>query len=49
MGWPIGVRFPARNENFSSLYRIQTSSGFYPASYQMVAEGSFSGGKAAGV
>jgi hypothetical protein len=46
-GRGVGVRVPAW-QNFSLLHSVQTSSGAHPASYPMVTEGSFPGGKAAG-
>jgi hypothetical protein len=42
------VRFPAGAENFSLHYRVQNSSGTYPASYPMGVRGTLPGGKAAG-
>jgi hypothetical protein len=43
-----GVRSTAGAGNFSLRSRVQTCSGFQPASYPMGSGGSFSGGKAAG-
>jgi hypothetical protein len=37
----IGVRFPARAENFSLRRGVQTGSGAHPASYPMGTGGSF--------
>jgi hypothetical protein len=47
-GWS-GVRAPAGGENFSLHNRVQTGSGFHPASYPMGTRGCFPGGKAVGV
>jgi hypothetical protein len=43
-----GVRFPVGAGNFSLHHRVQTGSGFHPASYRMGTRGSFPGGKAVG-
>jgi hypothetical protein len=43
----IGVRFPARDGNFSLRHRVHTGSGAHTASYTMSKVGSFPGGKAA--
>jgi hypothetical protein len=45
----IGVPFPARAGNFSLLHHVHTGSGVHLVSYPMGTEGSFPGGKAAGV
>jgi hypothetical protein len=42
----IGVRSPARAEDFSSSLCVQTGSGAHPASCPMGTEGPFPGGKA---
>jgi hypothetical protein len=42
------VRFPTEAGNFSLHHRVQNGSEVHPASYPMVARGSFPGGKAAG-
>jgi hypothetical protein len=45
----IGVRFVVGAGNFFFQHRVQTGSGAHPAFYPMSTEGSFPGGKAAGV
>jgi hypothetical protein len=44
----IEVRSPARAEDFSSSFCVQTGSGVQPASCTMGTGGPFPGGKAAG-
>jgi hypothetical protein len=46
-GWTPGVRFPARQRDFSLLFSVQTGSGAHPASYSMGTGGSFPGGNVA--
>jgi hypothetical protein len=43
------VQFPAGAGNFSLHHRVQNGSGIHPASYSMGINGSFLGGKVAGV
>jgi hypothetical protein len=45
MNWTIGVRFPTRAEDFSSIPCVQTGSGAHPASNLMGTGGFFPGGK----
>jgi hypothetical protein len=37
-GWNAGVRFPVGIKDFSSLHKVHTDSGAYPASYSVCAE-----------
>jgi hypothetical protein len=47
MGWMFGVRIPEGAGDFSLLHRVQTSSGFHPATYPVGTGGSVAGDKAA--
>jgi hypothetical protein len=44
MVWTAGIRFPARQRDFSQLHNVQTGSGAQPLSYKMGILVSFSGG-----
>jgi hypothetical protein len=44
-----GIPFPTGAKHFSPLHRVKTDPGTHPSSFPMGTEGSFRGGKVAGV